>query len=279
MNKLIGRLVIFFVGLPLVVGIVLFLPYQHHLALNLLCVLASALGAAECANLYKIKGSPVKPVQAALLGILGPAAQTLATSFNLNPHIVPAAIIAGVLWLLISLIFVPESRFPHAVDKFRSGCALVLYPGVLLLWIIRLDSVPILVFLLIVIANDSLAWVFGTLFGKGNRGIIPVSPNKSAAGFCGGLIASIIVGIGAVFIVPDAFNSRTMPPVLSGFLLGIITGIIAIFGDLAESALKRSVNVKDSGVLIPGRGGILDSIDSISMAAPVYYLLYSFMFR
>ena len=55
-----------------------------------------------------------------------------------------------------------------------------------------------------------------------------------------------------------------------GFLLGLITSAIAAVGDLIESSFKRSAEVKDSGNIIPGRGGILDSIDSVIMAAPVY---------
>ena len=55
-----------------------------------------------------------------------------------------------------------------------------------------------------------------------------------------------------------------------GFVLGLLTSAIAAIGDLIESSFKRSAEVKDSGSIIPGRGGILDSIDSVIMAAPVY---------
>jgi phosphatidate cytidylyltransferase len=136
----------------------------------------------------------------------------------------------------------------------------------------------ILVFLLMVFANDSLAWAAGMLFGKGNRGIIAASPNKSIAGFIGGLIAAVLAGIGGAYFLPGAFVSRYLHPVFAGGLLGFLTGAAGSLGDLAESALKRSSGIKDSGALIPGRGGVLDSIDSVALAAPVFYVAYRVFF-
>jgi phosphatidate cytidylyltransferase len=65
---------------------------------------------------------------------------------------------------------------------------------------------------------------------------------------------------------------------LKACITGFCTAIAAVAGDLAESALKRSANVKDSGTIMPGRGGLLDSIDSILFAAPIYYILIIFFF-
>jgi phosphatidate cytidylyltransferase len=107
---------------------------------------------------------------------------------------------------------------------------------------------------------------------------VAASPNKSIAGFAGGLAASVGIVILAVIFIPAAFTSTMMPSILAGTLLGLGAGIAATLGDLSESALKRSANVKDSGTLILGRGGALDSIDSIILAAPVYYLLYQVLF-
>ena len=64
----------------------------------------------------------------------------------------------------------------------------------------------------------------------------------------------------------------------SNLILGFVTSLSAIIGDLIESVFKRSCQVKDSGSLIPGRGGILDSIDSIVIAAPIFYIGYNFLF-
>jgi phosphatidate cytidylyltransferase len=221
--------------------------------------------------------------EAGILGSLVPIAMTLMVSFGFSWQSIPMAIILGASWLLVSRIFTPAARFEGVISRISSGFAVMIYPGLFMAWIIRMSLIPragmvILMFLLMIIANDSAAWAVGLLFGKGNRGIIPASPNKSAAGFIGGFIASTLVGIGAVLFAPDAFPSR-LPPLLSGIILGFISGLAGTLGDLGESAMKRSSNIKDSGTIIPGRGGILDTIDSIALAAPVYYGLYWLLFK
>jgi phosphatidate cytidylyltransferase len=97
------------------------------------------------------------------------------------------------------------------------------------------------------------------------------------AGFIGGFVASILVGVGATYFAPETFRSRLEGP-FAGIILGFVSGLAATLGDLGESAIKRSANVKDSGTVIPGRGGALDTIDSIALAAPVYYGLYRLLF-
>ena len=113
------------------------------------------------------------------------------------------------------------------------------------------------------------------LFGKNNRGYIKASPNKSIAGFIGGIAGSILSGLLGIYIWPEIFIGS----ILKIIILGIIVAIAAIAGDLAESVFKRSAGWKDSGRVIPGRGGILDSIDSILMAAPVFYIFTILFFE
>jgi phosphatidate cytidylyltransferase len=150
-------------------------------------------------------------------------------------------------------------------------------------WIIRMGLLEnsrliILVFLATVFANDSLAWASGMLFGKGNQGIIPASPNKSVAGFIGGTAASVLVGAGAALFLPGVFVPQRTPALAAGLILGLLSGVAVSLGDLGESAIKRSSEIKDSGFIIPGRGGVLDSIDSIAFAAPVFYYAYRLLF-
>jgi phosphatidate cytidylyltransferase len=269
----------FFIGLPLIVLIVVFLPHYNHLALNIVVILFSSLGAVEFAGILKKKDLALSVAETAILGIIAPAAMTVAVSFDLDGQVMAAAFIIGASWLLVSRIFASEEKLKNYTIRTAAGLSVMIYPGLFMVWIIRMTALPragmvILIFLLAVFANDSLAWAAGMLFGKGNRGIIPASPNKSIAGFIGGLIAAILAGIGGGIFIPGAFVSRLVHPVFAGGLLGFLTGIAGSLGDLAESALKRSSGMKDSGSLIPGRGGVLDSIDSIALAAPVFYVAY-----
>jgi phosphatidate cytidylyltransferase len=145
------------------------------------------------------------------------------------------------------------------------------------------NSSAVILFLLITFGNDSIAWLAGTLFGKNNRGLIPASPNKSIAGFLGGFFGTLIISTGAAYLFPEIFSIGVNTAPVSGLLvkaaiLGLCTGIFAALGDLCESAIKRSCGFVDSGKIILGRGGVLDSIDSIAVAAPVYFLLFSLFF-
>ncbi|MDR3161838.1 MAG: phosphatidate cytidylyltransferase [Spirochaetaceae bacterium] len=283
MNKIIERFLIFFIGLPLLVCLVLFLPQRHNLALNLVVVLVSALGSVEMAGMLKRKGAPLPPVEAGILGALLPLAMTAVVCFGVDPLFVPGVVMLAVSWLLVSRTLGGAEKLEGLLPLVAAGFSVLIYPGFFLVWIIRLVRYPrghliVLIFLLMVFAFDSAAWAAGMLFGKGNRNIIPASPNKSVAGFVGGLAASTLLGLGVVSLLPEPFTPRYIPGVLSGLILGCLSGFAAAFGDLAESALKRSCGIKDSGALIPGRGGVLDSVDSVAMAAPVYYVLYRFLF-
>ena len=282
MKKIIQRLLVFAVGLPLITGITLFLPHFNHLVLNVVVIGFSALGALEFAAILKPKGMSVRPAEALILGALAPAVMTVQGSLGNGP-VLSAALVLGALWLPVSRVFSPEEKLKDYTERTAAGFSLILYPGLFMAFIVRMSGFPqagvvILAFLLIVFANDSAAWALGMVFGKGNRGVIPASPNKSIAGFIGGVTVSILVGAGAELCIRSAFVSRLLPAPLGGTIAGLCTGIAANLGDLVESAMKRSSGMKDSGKLIPGRGGVLDCIDSVSLAAPVFYILYRLIF-
>ena len=290
MRKIIERLLVFLIGIPLIVLLVLFLPYYHHLALNIVVIVFTGLGALEFSAMLKTKGLSISKAEAFILGVLAPVSETLVISFNGNEKIVPFIFMAGAGWALLSRIFSKTESLGVFAGHLTACFAVLIYPGVFMYWLVKMNGwenagVFVLVFLLTCIGNDSSAWAAGMLFGKGNRGIIPASPNKSAAGFIGGTAGSIIVSAGAVLIVPGFFVPRhnfvsgILPAPLAGIILGLLTGLAAMSGDLCESAIKRSAGFKDSGNIMLGRGGVLDSLDSIAVAAPVFYLIFSLLFK
>jgi phosphatidate cytidylyltransferase len=257
---------------------------MHHLAVSLVIIVLSGLGAAEFAHMLRQKGAALSLPEAGILGALSPAAMTAIVSFGFPGQTIPITLTAGASWLLVSRIFFSRDQFQDTTNHITSGLAVMIYPGLFMAWIIRMNLFPcsslvILMFLLTVFANDSAAWAVGMLFGRGNRGIIPASPNKSAAGFIGGFTASLLAGIGGVLFLSDVFIPLYFPPVISGAILGLISALAANLGDLGESVLKRSSHIKDSGSIIPGRGGVLDTIDSIALAAPVYCGVFMTLFN
>ena len=283
MKKILQRLLVFFIGIPVLVTLVILLPGYNHLCLNLLTVLVSSMGAMEFQNILAQKKLIISPPEAAILGGSVPALATAAVSLNFSKIGISVIFMLGISWLFLSRILSSQEKQDLFISRIAAGFSVIIYPGLFVSWIIPMALLPkpgmsIILYLLIVFLNDSSAWAAGMLFGKGNQGVIPASPNKSIAGFVTGIVASVATGLLGVHLFPDAFSSRVLPPLAAGALLGFATGFAAIVGDLGESVLKRSAGVKDSGVLMPGRGGILDSIDSLSMAAPVFYMAFRFLF-
>ncbi|MCX7661934.1 MAG: phosphatidate cytidylyltransferase [Candidatus Omnitrophica bacterium] len=114
--------------------------------------------------------------------------------------------------------------------------------------------------------NDIGAYFIGTKFGK--TPLIPhISPKKTWEGSIGGVIFSIL---GAIICRPFLKQN-----ILNTVLLGLFLGVLGQLGDLSESLMKRDCQLKDSGNIIPGMGGILDIIDSLIFVAPVFYFYVS----
>lgn len=110
--------------------------------------------------------------------------------------------------------------------------------------------------------NDTGAFIVGCSFGK-HRLFERISPKKSWEGFFGGLLLNVVVAILLSYIyIPNGFIVD----------LAVIVTIFATWGDLIESMIKRTLNVKDSGNIIPGHGGILDRIDSLLLVFPAVLL-------
>ena len=130
---------------------------------------------------------------------------------------------------------------------------------------------PVLLLLLLTGCNDVFQYVFGKLFGK--RRVVPqVSPGKTWAGLLGGVVGCSILAF-------------LLGPLLSPFsglqavLLGGLLAVVGFIGDVVISALKRDLQLKDSGTLIPGHGGLLDRLDSLTFTAPVFFhLLFYFCY-
>jgi phosphatidate cytidylyltransferase len=142
----------------------------------------------------------------------------------------------------------------------------LLYCCVLLGFMVLLPREAVFVLFGIIWAGDSAAYYTGRLIGR--HKLAPhISPNKTVEGAVGGLAASIIAGV----LIGRWLLGEETSTLVAASLLTAIAGQI---GDLAESAFKRSAGVKDSSALLPGHGGILDRLDSLLFAAPVFYLFF-----
>lgn len=112
--------------------------------------------------------------------------------------------------------------------------------------------------------NDSFAYFIGKNFGA--QKLFPsISPKKTVEGFLGGLF---FVAIGS-YVISLYITTITFSHWL---IIGVVISVFGTFGDLIESKYKRQANVKDSGIIMPGHGGLLDRLDSAIFAAPFVYL-------
>lgn len=182
--------------------------------------------------------------------------------------------LAALLWWLVALAWVVRAQQGLAVDALDHwpvrllGGWMILAPA----WsaVVYLhgaaESGPWLVLYLVflIAAADSGAYFVGRRLGR-RRLASRVSPGKSLEGVAGGLLAvaalSVSVALLADFAEPLGF-----------VVLSVITALVSILGDLTESVVKRRAGLKDSGSIVPGHGGILDRIDSMTAAAPIFVL-------
>src|SRR5882757_3896217 len=141
------------------------------------------------------------------------------------------------------------------------------------------DGMALLLFLMVCVwCGDIAALYIGKNFGR--HKLAPrLSPGKTWEGAIASVVGSVIAGMAVVY-VSDLLTARgnlilhIAEPVWQSLLLAILLNIAAQLGDLLESAIKRGANVKDSGTMLPGHGGILDRIDALLLAAPVlWYIL------
>ncbi|WP_027108506.1 phosphatidate cytidylyltransferase [Lacticigenium naphthae] len=166
-------------------------------------------------------------------------------------------IIFGViLVLLIATVF---SKNEYNFDDAAVSVLGMIYIGVGFLSFVEVRSIDIhllMLILLVVWSTDSGAYLIGSKFGK--RKLAPtISPNKSIEGSIGGTASALIVAL-----LYTSFYSFNTSPVIMLLFMGLLS-IAGQLGDLIESALKRHFNVKDSGKLLPGHGGMLDRFDSL----------------
>ncbi|KGM57069.1 phosphatidate cytidylyltransferase [Lysobacter arseniciresistens ZS79] len=188
--------------------------------------------------------------------------------------------VAGVIWWLLALAWLGRYNFASdhetyaRVFKLAAGALSMIPAWCALAWIHASEPNGhrwLLAALAVVWAADTGAYFAGRTFGGkwfGGRRLAPrISPNKTFEGLAGGMLAAVLAGV--AFSLIAGAGVAQLPAVA---LVSLAAGLFSVVGDLFESLLKRHVGVKDSGHLIPGHGGILDRLDGVLAALPVFAL-------
>jgi len=249
MSNLKLRLLLIFTLVPFLFAVILFLPHYNYLAISIVITAFIVPGTFETWKLFQGERNRIDTAFISLVAFSIPI-----SFYLLKADVIKEMTIVHLVEILIFIalsyqIFArDEKSFKDINRKTSAALMMIFYPGLfightMLFSTFRNPAFTIIFFMITIFMNDILAYVTGMLWGKKSRKVIPISPNKSLVGF-----ANI-------------------------FIIGSILAIFTIVGDLIESAMKRSAKIKDSGDVLPGRGGILDNIDSIIFTAPVFYYI------
>jgi phosphatidate cytidylyltransferase len=267
------RVITAVVLIPIVFVLVFLPPHWQPLFVAATAVVA-ALAGWEYLGLAKALGAdpPRIPVVVAILGLF-------AASYEWPDQVAPAV---GILSLLLLLWCTFASPIHRVLPDASSSVFGLLYTGFTLISVPALrqqsNGPSLLVFLFCAVwAGDTTALYIGRTWGR-HKMAPSISPNKSWEGAIASVAGSVAV-TGGLLALADAlgthFNTMVLSfsedPVWYWLLLAAFLNVVAQVGDLAESALKRSAGVKDSGTILPGHGGVLDRIDALLLAAPALW--------
>jgi phosphatidate cytidylyltransferase len=265
---------------PLVLGALFFLPLKFF---ALLAALVFLLASREWSGFVSAQPKQWLPLVFCLL--LGASLFLLPVEQLWTPHLNP--LVMGVLWTacswwLLGLLLV--LRYPQSAKLWKESIWLKSLFGLVTLvpffWSLvairgynfyhdpMMGSWILLFVMGLVWAADSGAYFFGKAFGK-HKLAPAVSPGKTIEGMFGGLFTASLLAVAVTWFMD--FVPAKMAIVLFCSLLAVLASVL---GDLTESMFKREAGIKDSGTLLPGHGGILDRIDSLTAALPVFLLSY-----
>jgi len=248
--------------MPLAIGGIFFLPFEYFALFTAGIVM---LGAWEWANLSGFEQTGVRVGFSALVGL---------SMFGIYQLPSEGVLMVGLVWWVLALVLVLS--YPGLNNLWASKGIriligfLILIPcwkGLLLLKQQANSEIVLLYICLMVWGADVGAYFAGRKWGV--RKLAPkVSPGKSWAGFWGGMASALLIGL-AVGVYLDMATEQLM------LLMAVsaVTVAVSVLGDLTESMFKRFRGIKDSSQLLPGHGGILDRIDSLTAAVPVFALL------
>ncbi|MFB0521038.1 MAG: phosphatidate cytidylyltransferase [Desulfatiglandales bacterium] len=253
------RVIAALVGIPFLIGVIYFAPSW---VFTILILFAALRGLNEFYSMMRPKAAEKIVLFNYLLTALLFCSLLVKGTFYIS--ILPLFVMLP----FVSFILSYPKHYPKIGDigQIIMGPFYICLPLAFLVIIATLPQGQMWVFfiLAVIFAGDTCSFYCGRLLGK--HKLTRISPGKTWEGALGGLTANVVsAAIFACLFFPSL-------SIVSIMVLGIAIGISGQIGDLAESMLKRMSNVKDSGKILPGHGGILDRIDSLLFAIPVLYI-------
>ncbi len=258
---------------PLAIAAILLLPTPWMVALTALLLLAALW---EWFRLAGIEDTVQRLLLLLVnLGLMVALAWASHTRHGGSAALFQTTVLIGLLWWGLATLWLRAYDFGLRADTFSRmikllAATVAVIPAWAALALLHAETPHgprwLLTALAIVWAADSGAYFAGSRWGR--RKLSPrISPNKTLEGLIGGTIAGVLVGLGFALFAGAPFAA--LPAVA---LAALLTVAAAVIGDLFESLLKRHAGAKDSGDLLPGHGGMLDRLDSVLAALPVFVI-------
>lgn len=259
------RIITAAVLIPIVIAVIFLLDARWF---SLLFAVFVAIGAWEWAALCKLS-EVMRYAYGALTVLLLVILYWLDNSVIYNSTIMFGAI----YWLIaIFLIFLYQNQkniLPKSSPLLLLIGLLLLIPMWTSLMVLKssVNGASLLLFLMLLIwSADTAAYFAGKKWGK-RRLASRVSPGKTWEGTIAGVVAGIVLTFCYVIVSNGKLSNE-----LAFIVLAVVTVIASVFGDLMESMVKREANIKDSGSILPGHGGVMDRVDSLTAASPVFVM-------
>ncbi len=276
-----NRIFTFVVGLPLVLCLVLF-PQLRSLFI-LVVVITTIFAGFEVKALFNpiARSYFLKNLETIFLSSFFPITAVISVYSDIEQPVYLLLLVLAIIYIFVrSVIFYRKSDGTRALHSLMSRILLLIYPGLFSYFLIAIVSfeqanIHLTLFLTAIYCSDGFAYLIGKVWGKAlnMKLMLQVSPKKTLPGFLAAIFASTLL----YSLAPLLFRESLGFGSFLGMGIGIIIGMTGILGDLAESYLKRMLNKKNSGDIIPGRGGVLDSYDSVCFAAPILYIILSLL--
>lgn len=241
-----------------------------NVTMMLLCYLLAALGVSE---FVRITGHA--SMTSALIDVVGALLLVSAGAGGAATEVLFGIFLVYVLVKLVAMVY---SRRRDALLSTAFSFMAMIYIALPMALLYGMRAAGdagrwvVLAMFIMIWLNDTGAYLVGSAIGR-HRLLERVSPKKSVEGFVGGVVFAVAAAPIFYFCFPAQFGAI---PLWTLFGVGLCAGVVGTLGDLAESRIKRTLGVKDSGNILPGHGGILDRIDSLLLVTPAVAVVLLF---
>ncbi|MDO8953464.1 MAG: phosphatidate cytidylyltransferase [Gammaproteobacteria bacterium] len=232
-------------------------------AFILLCTLLMSWAALEWIAFVKIKRWWQQAIAIAVLWAL----MVLGNRYDVITYYI------SILWWIVGLgvVLLPFKQstwLKRPVFLLPLGLVLLIPTWVAIINLQQQNPTVLFYLIMLICFADTGAYFVGTKWGK--HKLFPVlSPKKSLEGLIGGLVVGSVAGMGVTFFIPN----QTAHHYVMWLVLGFFLILVSVLGDVFESLVKRQCEIKDSGNILPGHGGVFDRIDSLTATLPVFALV------